>query len=95
MKILFDFERFDNPNVDTHLSDIMLAVKAECNCLLKQYHQRISADGGLVLVTLRPGKIAFQYHYSSDTVTFAEVQTALERFDWDAVIERYARLGQN
>ena len=95
MKILFDFELFGDPYIDTHLVDIMLAMKTELKTLLASYEESINTDAGLVLFTLRPDKLTLKYHYNLDSETFNQVQSLLEAFNWNGVVDRFSAWGEN
>ena len=95
VKVLFDFDLFGDLAIDTHLLDIMLAIKAEFDILLAPYEKEIEADRGLILVTIRPEKLTFKYHYSADTDTCVGVQSILKTFAWQGVVKRYTQLAQN
>ena len=95
MKILFDFEYFGNPSMDTNLLEIMLTIKSELIKNLAPYEIEMNEDKGFVIVTIKPTMLAFQYSYAKNKAVFEKVQPILKAFDWESAIKKFTQTDLN
>lgn len=90
MKVVFDFDLYGTPDMDSHLVDIMLALKREIIRILNPYKLEIEADDGMIEVTLIPGIFTMRYHSQNEQL-WTKVQELLNNMDWESVIRKYAQ----
>lgn len=87
MKILFDFDIFGDPELDTHLLDILLVFKRGIIEITKPFDKEILMDGGHIIVTFKPNEqFSIAYIYK-DNINLANTLLPIcNNFDYEKAI---------
>jgi hypothetical protein len=86
MRILFDFELYNNRDEDGILVYIMDGFKKAILQTVKPYMKEIADDGGNIVVTIRPDEFSILYIYNKSWDVFNKVQPLLSNINWGNIL---------
>ncbi len=90
MKVLFDFELYNNRDEDGILIYIMDAFKKAVILAVQPVQELIKEDGGNVVVTIKADDFSIIYVYSKSWEVFNKVQPLLNNINWGNILQETA-----
>ena len=88
MKVLFDFEINGDPDMDSHLLDVLLACKRDIVEYLSAYKKDIETEGGYILISSlqKMEGIGIKYHFKNDEAFAGKINQLIKEFDlWKTI----------
>lgn len=92
MRVVFDFELFDNPETNSRLLDIFLLVKADINKYLQEFSKY--EDDGAIIVNMKPGAIGFNL-MGFEKEQFLMISEKMNAFDWYKTFKEVVKARNN
>jgi hypothetical protein len=90
MTILFDFELSGKEPIDAHMTDILLALRAELENDLLPYREKIEAEYVFPFIRFLPGQFGIGYINASPEFQNELVEKVNDKFDFETCIRKIA-----
>ncbi|MDR3665924.1 MAG: hypothetical protein P4L35_03665 [Ignavibacteriaceae bacterium] len=94
MDIYCDFELFNDPDIDLHLFELIIAIKLDVYQKLFPLKEEIEKENGIILIITKPGIWGIRTEGLSNNL-FDKVNAIIGKYDCEPIINRILKKGYN